>query len=73
MGDSFLEDIVSCCSDKLLEKTFIIDLERPCYYEDSFQWPLEDPHHCLLFGLFAISAKLSERIRARRMTLQKIS
>jgi hypothetical protein len=38
-------------SDKQLEKTFIVDLERLYYHEDSFQWPLKDPHHCLLFGL----------------------
>jgi hypothetical protein len=31
-----LEDIVSCYSDKLLEKTFIVDLERLSYMKILF-------------------------------------
>ena len=37
-------------SDKELEKTFTADLERLYVDEDSFQWPLDDPHYCLLLG-----------------------
>jgi hypothetical protein len=38
-------------SDKQFEKTFTADLEHLSVgNEDSFQWPLEDPHYCLLLG-----------------------
>ena len=37
-------------SDKQLEKTFLADLQHLCDDEDSFQWPLDDPHYCLLLG-----------------------
>ena len=52
-------------SDKQLEKTFIADLERLYNDEDSFQWPLDDPHYCLILGLMRdyyerFMAKLSE-------------
>jgi hypothetical protein len=38
-------------SDRPLEKTLIADLERLYNNEDSFQWPLDDPHYCLILGL----------------------
>jgi hypothetical protein len=38
-------------SDKRLEKTFVADLQRLMDDEDSFQWPIEDPHYCLVLGL----------------------
>src|SRR5262249_12824201 len=38
-------------SDRQLEKTFIADLERLYNNDDSFQWPLDDPHYCLILGL----------------------
>jgi hypothetical protein len=52
-------------SDRQLEKTFIADLEGLYNNEDSFQWPLDDPHHCLLLGHMKdyykrFMAKLSE-------------
>jgi hypothetical protein len=52
-------------ADKQLEKTFLADLERLCDDEDSFQWPLDDPHYCLLLGhmrdyMKRLMAKLSE-------------
>ena len=51
------------------------------YHEDSFQWPLEDPHHCLLFGLLRdyykrFMAKLSDykdEDQGEGMPLQKVS
>ena len=39
--DSFLEDIDSCYSDRQLEKTLIVDLERYVTMKILFQWPLE--------------------------------
>ena len=38
-------------SDKQLEKTFLADLRHLCDDEDTFQWPLDDPHYRLLLGL----------------------
>jgi hypothetical protein len=37
-------------SDKQLKETFLADLQRLMDDEDSFQWPLDDPHFCLLLG-----------------------
>jgi hypothetical protein len=37
-------------SDTELEKTFAADLEHLCEDEDSFPWPLDDPHYRLLLG-----------------------
>ena len=52
-------------SDKQLEKTFLADLRHLCDDEDTFQWPLDDPHYCLVLGLLKkyydrLIAKLSE-------------
>ena len=52
-------------SDKQLEKTFLADLQHLCDDEDIFQWPLDDPHYCLVLGLLKkyydrLIAKLSE-------------
>src|SRR5215472_8695860 len=52
-------------SDKQLEKTFLADLQHLCDDADTFQWPLDDPHYCLLLGLLKryydrLIAKLSE-------------
>ena len=37
-------------SDTQLKKTLFNDWERLCDGEDSFQWPLDDPHYRLLLG-----------------------
>jgi hypothetical protein len=37
-------------SDPRLKKTFFNDWKRLCEDEESFQWPLNDPHYCLLLG-----------------------
>jgi hypothetical protein len=37
-------------SDKQLEKTFLADLQHLCDDENTLQWPLDDPHYCLMLG-----------------------
>jgi len=49
-------DLIEEAIEKLLKENrleqAILDLERSVEDEDSFQWPLSDPHYCLALGMF---------------------
>jgi hypothetical protein len=49
-------DLIDTAIEKLLKENrleqAIQDLERLMDDEDSFQWPLSDPHYCLALGVF---------------------
>jgi hypothetical protein len=51
-------DLIDAAIERLLKEDrleqAILDLECLMDDEDSFQWPLSDPHYCLALGVFRI-------------------